>query len=299
MIKVFKFYMMVAFLIFNSACSDGFDLWTVKVKVVDDAGLPIADAKVLMNFLLPKGSNNYMEFSDDKGLVQKTRPGVLRVIFLVTKDGYYDTRHEGIRGNQEVKLVLREKKNPIPMYARKTHLHAGNKEARGLWVAYDLIAGDYLPPWGKGLNKDFETKYTYEKVDLSNLRYDLSIRFPNVGDGLVEYKSIDYTSKFRSAYWAPNSGYKNNLEYYRYRSNTGPEEIHDTNFVPSRKYYFRIRTQMDEDGNVVSALYGKLYSEFPKLHYYLNPNDNDRNVEFDPRQNLFVNLPKKERQFEP
>jgi hypothetical protein len=281
----------------NTACAG--DLWAVKVTVVDEGGRPIEDADVLLNFLLSEGANLYAGLTSDKGVVKAMRRGTLQLIVEVTKEGFYDTFFKGTRGDQEVKVVLRDKKNPIPMYARKTHLHAGNKEARGLWVAYDLIAGDYLPPWGKGLNKDFETKYTYEKVDLSNLRYDLSIRFPNVGDGLVEYKSIDYTSKFRSGYWAPNSGYKNNLEYYRYRSNTGSEEIHDTNFVPSRKYYFRIRTKMDEDGNVISALYGKLYSEFPKLHYYLNPNDNDQNVEFDPRQNLFVNLPKEERQFEP
>ena len=73
----------------------------------------------------------------------------------------------------------------------------------------------------------------------------------------------------------------------------------ESNFDRFRNYYFRVRTQIDKDGNVMSALYGKLYSEFPKLHYYLNPNDNDRNVEFDPRQNLFVNLPKEERQSEP
>ena len=140
MIKVFKFYMMVAFLIFNSACSDGFDLWTVKVKVVDDTGLPIVDVKVLMNFLLPEGSNNYMDLSNNNGIVQKTRPGVLRVVFLVTKDGYYDARLEGARGSQEVEIVLRKKENPIPMYARKSEIHDPKKCSRTNGLATTLFS---------------------------------------------------------------------------------------------------------------------------------------------------------------
>ena len=296
MIKLCKLSMVVVLLIFNSACADGLGLWTVKVKVIDDAGLPIVDAKVVMNFLLPEGSNNYMGFSNDKGIVQKTRPGVLRVIFLVTKDEHYDARFEGIRGSQEVMVVLREKKNPIPMYAKKTHLHADKKNIKGNWVGYDFMVGDYMPPYGRGVYKDFEFNYTYDRVDFFNNRYNLVVRFTNKGDGLIEFKVNDYTSKFKSYYLAPEVGYKNEFKYYEYRSSSDPML---SNVDRSRKYYFRVRTQFDENGSVVSALYGKLYSEFPDLHYYLNPNDNDRNIEFDPKQNLFLNLTKKERQFEP
>ena len=101
------------------------------------------------------------------------------------------------------------------------------------------------------------------------------------------------TSKLKSDYLAPEVGYKSESKYYEYRSSDDPME---SNFNRFRMYYFRIRSQVDEDGKVVSALYGKMSSEFPKLHYYLNPNDNDRNVEFDSKKNLFMNLPKEERQ---
>ena len=182
------------------------------------------------------------------------------------------------------------------MYARKAHIRGNRNDLRGLWVGYDFMAGDYVPPHGNGLHKDFEFFYTYEEVDFFNNRYDFSVRFPNEGDGLLGFKVINYSSSFKSEYLAPDDGYENYLKYYEYRSSNSPME---SNFDDFRKYYFRVRTQTDEDGHVISALYGKLYSEFPKLHYYLNPNDNDRNVEFDPRQNLFVSLPKEERQFEP
>jgi hypothetical protein len=55
-------------------------------------------------------------------------------------------------------------------------------------------------------------------------------------------------------------------------------------------YYIRVRTKVDDRGNIVSAHYGKIYGDFMQFKYYLNPTINDRNVEFDPKQNLMKNL---------
>ena len=59
---------------------------------------------------------------------------------------------------------------------------------------------------------------------------------------------------------------------------------------PNKNYYFRVRTKVDDRGNIVSAHYGKIYGDFMQFKYYLNPTINDRNVEFDPKQNLITNL---------
>jgi hypothetical protein len=71
-------------------------------------------------------------------------------------------------------------------------------------------------------------------------------------------------------------------------------------------YFFRVRTILDKDGNIESALYGKIHGDFQLDHhgnigftYYLNPTPNDRNVEFDPKQNLFKNLPSSEQVRQP
>lgn len=65
---------------------------------------------------------------------------------------------------------------------------------------------------------------------------------------------------------------------------------------------FRVRTVLDDEGNIVSARYGKIYGPIEygesdsgsggkiRFTYYLNPTPNDRNVEFDPEQNLFTDL---------
>jgi hypothetical protein len=64
----------------------------------------------------------------------------------------------------------------------------------------------------------------------------------------------------------------------------------ETNRDVHHNYYFRVRTKLDENGNVVSARYGKIYGDFMQFSYYLNPTPNDRNVEFDPKQNLITSL---------
>jgi hypothetical protein len=61
-------------------------------------------------------------------------------------------------------------------------------------------------------------------------------------------------------------------------------------FDENRNYFFRVRTMLDDKGNVKSALYGKIYGDFMQFSYYLNPTPNSRNVEFDPKQNLMKNL---------
>ena len=52
----------------------------------------------------------------------------------------------------------------------------------------------------------------------------------------------------------------------------------------------RVRTSLDPDGRVAQANYVKLYGDFPKFTYYFNPQSNDRNIEFDPKRNLFTKL---------
>jgi len=69
-----------------------------------------------------------------------------------------------------------------------------------------------------------------------------------------------------------------------------------------QNYFFRVRTVLDEKGRIKSALYGKIFGDitsdvinsktaFIQFTYCLNPNPNDRNMEFDPKKNLFGTLP--------
>ena len=70
---------------------------------------------------------------------------------------------------------------------------------------------------------------------------------------------------------------------------------------PALGYLYRVRTVLDEKGQVKSAWYGKIDGEFEwdasnfptaqvTFTYYLNP-DGTPNLEFDRKRNLFVDLP--------
>ena len=67
---------------------------------------------------------------------------------------------------------------------------------------------------------------------------------------------------------------------------------------------------MDDKGNILHALYGKIHGAFRitgvlrdearlSFTYYLNPTDKDRNLEFDPSRNLFKELKSTEQVKEP
>jgi hypothetical protein len=73
--------------------------------------------------------------------------------------------------------------------------------------------------------------------------------------------------------------------------------------------FLRIRTEKDDEGRIVKAMYGKISGPIGfggvaakkgtlSLTYYLNP-DSTRNLEFDPERNLFKGLSSREQVREP
>jgi hypothetical protein len=171
-----------------------------------------------------------------------------------------------------------------------------NQCCSALSAAYDLEKGEFLPPYGNGVTVDFEVNYSLDYENLSKYTADLKIRFPNVGDGLIPFYIDSYFSDFKSAYMAPMDGY---IRFWELFTDRSPEKTDISNFDRYRNYYFRVRSEYDENGDLVSAHYGKIYGEFLDISHYFNPNENDRNIEFDPKQNLFINLTKDEKVWEP
>lgn len=86
---------------------------------------------------------------------------------------------------------------------------------------------------------------------------------------------------------APPDGYQPELNKER---SAHPGQVTKNDSDPNRNYLFRVRTVKDHAGNIVSAHYGKIYGDFMQFTYYLNPTPNDRNIEFDPKQNLLQGL---------
>ena len=196
--------------------------------------------------------------------------------------------------------------NPVPLYVGRSRSLRNMRDALddGAVVAYDLLKNDWLPPWGNGDFGDMsfackktvlgEEPHRYPSGIHTNQFYrcDVRVTFPGKGNGMIESMPSKLAGiKLRVA---PETGYYAERICWRGRMNR--TEYKD-NFDEDRCYYIRIRTEFDESGNVRKAIYGKIYGDF-KLEdkkngikdvsflYYLNPTPNDRNLEWDRKNNL-------------
>ncbi|MFA6173961.1 MAG: hypothetical protein WC701_09800 [Kiritimatiellales bacterium] len=205
--------------------------------------------------------------------------------------------------NPTVNLVIKKVLNPIPMYAKRLrNLHPPFQIPEyDKAIGFDLMKGDWVAPYGKGEIEDFIFKMDCKFGDgMTSDRYQmydasLTLHFSNDDDGIQPfYVHPMRSSTLRLPRFAPESGYASNWikTAYVHKDESHFENREDEN------YLFRVRTKRDKGGNITNALYGKIsgalsfdYEKHISFTFYLNPTPNDRNLEFDPKQNLLKNLP--------
>lgn len=212
--------------------------------------------------------------------------------------------------------------NPVPLYvktARKKYREANVrnytvwKKHQGLSAtnnvpvikdisfSFDMIKGEWLPPHGNGEYEDI--RFTFNETVLGwikgrgydgtymtkKYRVDVVVAMPGEGNGVVEMPSNKGSGiKIRTVRY---NGYINTFS--RWKGWFGGGDGIKTDCDKNRNYAFRIRTKYDASGNVESAYYGKIYGDFNikdvegvEFLYYLNPTPNDRNLEWDMKNNL-------------
>lgn len=304
--------------------------------VVTDDGKPVPEVEIAMatfHHLQPgEGfgqdvSETFTGITDNKGFVTVTgqslnggfrygprpKPGFYRggggeYQFKEKKDSKWQP------WNPTLEVVFKPIIKPIPMYGRKVGF--GNKflelPQKNQAVGFDLMAGDWVAPYGKGSASDLLFTLTDTVPFVSAEKpYDetLTITFGNKGDGIQSVLApINQGSDLRVPRYAPEDGYEPQLVKQMGRPAEGkpinPGTREDQNF------FFRVRTVLDDDGKIKSALYGKIDGDITcdvinsktgliQLTYCLNPNPNDRNMEFNPKQNLVGDLPIHERVIQP
>ena len=242
---------------------------------------------------------------------------ISRWCLTATKSGYYPVTIANdtitlLPGCQVNTARLDRVICPIPLSVALSRPFGTSEDedsfAEGEMVAlYDLLKNDWLPPFGKGQVGDisFSSKrtnlgsepYNYPSGIRTNefYRYDVQVSFIGDGNGMKESMPPKEAGiKLRTA---PETGYEpmrvcwtGRMSRTEYKDNSSDE----------RCYFFRIRTELDELGKIKSAIYGKIYGDFKLVRkkngikgvsflYYLNPNLNDRNLEWDRRHNLCPN----------
>lgn len=279
--------------------------WKATVRVVDEIGQPVAGANVTIGYYVKANEPEAIATDARRGVTDtngmfwaSARSSSVDLTFAAAKEGYYKTRqsyelgapyeYDRVKWSPSVTLVLKRIINPVAMYAKWVNTGV---PVTGKPAGFDLMAGDWVAPHGKGTHMDIFFTAEDNRRAANNFDYRLIVSFPNAGDGIQAFETNAFRpnegSALRSPHEAPESGY----EPQRVKTQSQrPGEPSQYGLDDNLNFFFRVRTVLDAQGNIQSALYGKIYGDFMHFRYYLNPTPNDRNVEFDPKRNLLPGL---------
>jgi hypothetical protein len=200
--------------------------------------------------------------------------------------------------NPTIEVVLKPILKPIPMYARKVgEPGALSIPEDGKPMGFDLVASDWVAPHGKGTTSDLVFKLERRYISVEEpFDATLTVTFSNEGDGIQSVLAPPFAgSELKLPRYAPEQGYAPELVKRKVRPAAGKPI--EGNSREDQNYFLRVRTVLDEKRKVKSALYGKVDGDIQfwangklRFTYYLNPETNDRNMEFDVQRNLLTNL---------
>lgn len=294
----------------------------VTYKVVSDSGEPIEGATVMVGFRPYIGGNPNPTIekglSNSDGLFSASGSTQHSVSASIRKEGYYNSSNtfggnqftsvKGIMGfrrwepwNPKIEVLLKKIKNPIALYMRDIRQlskeYKFNLVLPAFKAGFDLIESDWVTPYGSGSIADiiFQLVKNHESDD--SFEDELIITFSNPNDGIQPYRTPkSNSSTFRMPYHAPINNYQQALSKTFLNK---PDKIFRSPFHWDMNYFIRVRTEVDNEGNITSANYGKIEGDIEfgaplkietawlKFKYFFNPTPNDTNLEFDENRNLF------------
>lgn len=284
----------------------------VTLHVVDQDGKDVPNADINMHFSCNNRRNEpILGKTDNMGCFTATDKLTGEIIYSVTKEGYYRTRSKfwlmqrdirsfengrWIPWNPTLQVTLKEIGKPVPMYVKKAKIKIPKKNQP---FGFDLEVGDLVEPQGKGKHSDIVLMSYGDKPFPLTLNYSetLEIQSNNSLGGFLRKKKDEW-SALLSDNEAPEDGYVSAIKLFT-TSKEG-EPILEDNVKQEDGIIFRTRGMADEKGNLKSAHYGKIYGPLKHginsndrdgagvtITYYFNPTPNDRNLEFDGKNNLF------------
>ena len=290
----------------------------ITLRAIDEQGLPVQGANITISFEQPVpkwGSgvpSNVAGLTNVNGEFTASGHSFDTLGGRAEKAGFYSSWSipfkfdRNVNGqwqpwNPTVGVMLKKIGKPEAMYARHTEAKI---PVDSFPVGFDLVAADWVAPYGRGEVADFVFESNRKIVTPADFSGFLRLTFSNPTDDIASVRDAQDRgrSQLKLPREAPNTGYSR-------------EQVWSTNAGSRRRaeekkesgYFFRVRSVVGNAGETVSALYGKLLGDVefyigtkaPKpgigFTYYLNPTPNDRNVEFDPKRNLFTNLKDEER----
>lgn len=239
--------------------------------------------------------------------------------FVMNRSGYYPLSGMRIRFTNmtetfvkkwlpydEVQTITLQKiGKKIPLFVKEARPKRNQDLTTGpdRKFGYDLVKGDWMPPFGRGEHADIEFNLLPREdfgmgmgpsgiPDLA-FRDTVQVKFVGKDNGIVKVSPpLCAALKVRTA---PEGGYLSKFNIWFGQTKTMQD---DTNIDKGACHAFRVRTVKNAQGEIVSALYGKIYGDFRLTYgycliptgvsftYYLNLMPNDRNLEWDMEHNL-------------
>ena len=296
----------------------------VEVTVVDETGRPVQGATASIRRSAWIHTRPFISLITYKLGFFLNEPSEVRVLRLTDKNGFAKFTYRNFdswRGVSAVKdgyymsgiqlptggdfrskkwlpyptkatLVLREIHNPIPLIVINAAHELKWPRVLDEPVGFDMERRDWMPPYGGGEREDLRfLGKVNQNIELSRNFSHLTLTFAGEHDGFISIEDVQIISEsmFKYPYNAPLEGYMNNQIVF------DKQKLIDER---TQNHFFRIRTELDEQGNVASALYGRMeyleYSlvgrfQYIRFYYWFNPTPNDRNLEWDGKTNLFSN----------
>jgi hypothetical protein len=276
-------------------------------QIKDSDGNAISNATIKVGFeMLTERWNHITGNTDSNGTFIAESISQWQVSARISKAGYYDSiwelflarDNESVSGDRwlpwkpMIPVVLREVRNPIPMFVK----HFDGVLPNGATAGFDCEVGDFTVPFGKGQVSDFTVMCKGSGVPGTKTRHSISLNALDL-DGGFKVAKRNPDSVFKSNYLAPEQGYTMNISAtmeYNSKSGVSGSPV----FQGDEYLLFKSRIQRDPNGKIMSANFGKFYTEIKFIRgvgefvgvsflYYFNPTPNDRNLEFDGKTNLF------------
>ena len=266
----------------------------ITVHAINQDGKPVNDIKIEAAFLYGKEegikayptADGYVTFESpvlSHAVVSDSSPfptwsrevgkyysTLIRYEFSNSKENVIDGKWQP--WNPTIELVLKERVNPIPMYAT-SRWNELKIPLLNTWCGFDMTVNDWVSPHGSGSHADIEIYYQWDGFDGKDYHGStLEIRFPDEKAGYYTFqypcnKNGRSQHSFISPYHAEPSNTFNPKMSFSDIIVLKKEPVGDRVFQCIRSnhmkrgtgYIFRTRTRFDENGNLIGAHYGKIY----------------------------------------
>jgi len=271
----------------------------IKVRVIDEDGKPINNVTSELINIYDYGTI-VKGLTDKNGYYSDYKKNIFEVSGYFEKAGYYESR--GIiweaptkwgdlpPANTNFIITLKKIISPVPMTRRvvRTFLPRANEP-----IGFDMQKGDWIAPDGKGTYADVYFTGSFKYETRRNHELSVSSIFTNQFNGIQPFiaskisNNKKITSRLLPQHFAPETGFKPEIKLWQFND---PARRFQRHTLENRNYYFRVRTQIDEKGKIISANYGWIDGEIIVdisnnqriiLHfdYYYNPDSQSRSLE--------------------